>query len=168
MLPSRDNLSAHTEPAPAIAVVPQRSRTCPVDLHHVSSFQVAGTVAARSALRCSPAVLYSLTYALVRLQLEILIVRGQPNTKLRAEVAGPTPSASGARATGGTASLAACSPSPTRRHQSCSAQASLAIAPAEPRDAAPLASRAGPPQVVLCSYMRSVGSAEGRAGCDPR
>ena len=37
-------------------------------------------------LRCSPIVLYFLAYAVVRLLLEVLIVRGRPNAKLRAEV----------------------------------------------------------------------------------
>src|SRR5215472_12605799 len=37
-------------------------------------------------LRCSRIVLCSLAYAVVRLLLEILIVRGRSNTRLRAEV----------------------------------------------------------------------------------
>ena len=43
-------------------------------------------MAAKGALRCSPIVLYSLLYGVVRLLLEILIVRGRSDAELRAEV----------------------------------------------------------------------------------
>ena len=124
-------------------MVVEYAAACPVNLRDVSSFQVVGTVA--STMLPDRALLPHLRGCPPPARGPDAPRPAQRQAQRRG--AGPTPSASGARATGGPASLAAHRPSPTRGHQSCSAQASLAIAPAQPRDAAPLASGAGPPQM---------------------